>query len=96
MRTATVRFYNFVRTRGRLLRGAGPAILIFPEAYMQSQNVQNEQSPKDQSSLLNSHRTGSIKVGVDWAETGWFLEREKDELAGYLFAEDCEMRRGCE
>jgi hypothetical protein len=32
--------------------------------------------------------------GVDWRETCWFLKREEDDLAGYLFAQDYELREG--
>ena len=27
-----------------------------------------------------------------WREIGWFAPREEDELDGYLFAEDAELR----
>ncbi len=42
----------------------------------------------------NSPLRPGVDVRIDWRETCWFLKREEDELAGYLFAEDCEMREG--
>ncbi len=36
-----------------------------------------------------------INRGLDaWRETCWFVKREEDELAGYLFYDDPEAREG--
>ena len=35
-----------------------------------------------------------LSVGIDWRETCWFMKHEEDELAGYLFSQDYEVREG--
>ena len=35
--------------------------------------------------------------GLDaWRETFWFVKREKDDLAGYLFADDPDVHEGAD
>ena len=41
----------------------------------------------------NWHDLNSIGGIEGWRETCWFVKHETDELDGYLFAEDAEVRR---
>jgi len=67
---------------------------IFPEARMRFSPAQEQRRPLLQNyASIFSLRAQPI-MEIDWRETGWFLEREEDDLAGYLFTEDCEVRKG--
>ena len=61
---------------------------------MQSPTLLDHLQRHTQDSTLNPPLRAGLNVGIDWRETCWFLMHEEDELAGYLFAEDCEMREG--
>lgn len=61
---------------------------------MQSPTVHDELPRHMQDSASNPSLRAGLNVAIDWRETCWFLTHEEDELAGYLFAEDCEMREG--
>lgn len=69
-------------------------IPIRTETKMHSPLLLDELQRKIQDSTSNPPVRAGLNVGIDWRETCWFLKREEDELAGYLFAEDCEMREG--
>jgi hypothetical protein len=67
---------------------------IFPEARMRFSPAQEQRRRLLQNyASIFSLRAQPI-MEIDWRETGWFLEREEDDLAGYLFTEDCEVRKG--
>jgi hypothetical protein len=57
---------------------------------MESLIVQEQAQPQIQETNLKLVQQFSI----DRPDTCWFLKREEDVLAGYLFAQDYEMREG--
>ena len=61
---------------------------------MQSPTTCEQSQPHIQDIALNPSPHNAFNIGIEWRETCWFLKREEDELAGYLFAEDFEMREG--
>lgn len=61
---------------------------------MHSPTLLDELQRHTQDRTLNPPSRAGLNVEIDWRETCWFLTREEDDLAGYLFAEDCEMREG--
>jgi hypothetical protein len=65
----------------------------FPEAHMQSPNMQESPHAHTPESNFNPiEKVSQLNRAVDgWRETRWFLKPEKDEFAGYLF--DSEVLR---
>lgn len=61
---------------------------------MPSPTVGNELQPHAPATVFTPSSPAGLNREIDWRETCWFLEREEDELAGYLFAEDYEVREG--
>ena len=61
---------------------------------MQSLTAQEPINRHTQGTVSNPRLHAGLNDGVDWRETGWFLKHEEDELAGYLFAQDYELREG--
>lgn len=62
---------------------------------MESLALQQQGQPIIPETGLNVvQHAASRNFTVDRRETCWFLEREVDVLAGYLFSQDYEMREG--
>jgi len=58
---------------------------------MQSPTMQEQPHRQTQGSPLNPPAHDGLNPGID---TGWFLKHEEDQLAGYLFTQDYEVREG--
>jgi len=61
---------------------------------MHSPTVQAQFPPRNEANPGNPPSQAGLHDAVDWRETCWFLKREEDELAGYLFVDDFELREG--
>ena len=61
---------------------------------MQSPTMQEQLHQQPQTLAANPRLHAGLEHVIDWRETCWFLKHEEDELAGYLFTQDYELREG--
>jgi hypothetical protein len=70
----------------------------FQEEIMPSLTVQESLHPHTPETSYHPVLSATqSNRGLDsWRETRWFVKREEDELAGYFFADDSEVRPGAD
>jgi hypothetical protein len=59
---------------------------------MNSPTAQVQFQTRNEGDHANPPSQAGFHPSIDWRETCWFLKREDDELAGYLFTDDFDLR----